>query len=337
MNFKQALQIKRKLYNILRYSLLLWPTLMNKTNSKYNLIVILGPTASGKTRLASHLAYALKTEIISGDSRQIYRDMDIGTGKDLDDYMVQGERIPYHLIDIVNAGYKYNVYEYQRDFIEAWKSISAKQKIPVLCGGTGLYIEAVLKGYKLVNVPKNEKLRASLQHKSLNELTDILKQYKKLHNSTDTETKRRAIRAIEIADYYAANDVDIISYPKINPLIIGVHIDREARRKKISDRLKNRIDEGMIDEVKNLLDKGVTADDLIYYGLEYKFVTQYVIGDISYEEMLKSLEIAIHQFAKRQMTWFRGMERRGTTINWIDVRIPLEKRVNMIREMLYVQ
>ena len=337
MNFQQALQIKRSPYKILYYSLLLWALHMSILRTKYNLIVILGPTASGKTTLAAHLARALDSEIISGDSRQIYRGMDIGTGKDLDDYRLDGQTIPYHLIDIADAGYKYNVYEYQRDFIEAWERISAKQKIPVLCGGTGLYIEAVLKGYKLVNVPKNETLRASLQDKNLDELTHILKQYKKLHNSTDTETKRRAIRAIEIAEYYASHDVDQTSYPKINPLIIGVHIDREARRNKISERLKNRIDEGMINEVKKLLNNGVSAEDLIYYGLEYKYVTQYVTGKISYDDMLKSLEIAIHQFAKRQMTWFRGMERRGTAINWIDVKIPLEKRVNMIREMLYVQ
>lgn len=306
----------------------------NNSTSAYNLIAIIGPTASGKTGFSAALAKRLNGEIISADSRQIYRGMDIGTGKDIVDYTIDDTEIPYHLIDIVDAGYKYNVYEYQRDFINAFKQIQANKKWPILCGGTGLYAEAVLKGYKLVNVPKNEPLRKELSAKTLLELEEILKQYKALHNSTDIETKRRAIRAIEIADYYANNNVDNNDYPEINPLIIGVDIARDLRRTKISTRLKVRLEEGMIDEVKALLEKGISAEDLIYYGLEYKFVTQYVIGELSYKEMFSGLEIAIHQFAKRQMTWFRGMERRGFKIHWINVEIPILQRIDSVIKLL---
>lgn len=306
----------------------------NNSTSAYNLIAIIGPTASGKTGFSAALAKRLNGEIISADSRQIYRGMDIGTGKDIVDYTIDDTEIPYHLIDIVDAGYKYNVYEYQRDFINAFKQIQANKKWPILCGGTGLYAEAVLKGYKLVNVPKNEPLRKELSAKTLLELEEILKQYKALHNSTDIETKRRAIRAIEIADYYANNNVDNNDYPEINPLIIGVDIARDLRRTKISTRLKVRLEEGMIDEVKTLLEKGISAEDLIYYGLEYKFVTQYVIGELSYKEMFSGLEIAIHQFAKRQMTWFRGMERRGFKIHWINVEIPILQRIDSVIKLL---
>ncbi|MFB6317030.1 tRNA (adenosine(37)-N6)-dimethylallyltransferase MiaA [Saccharicrinis sp. FJH54] len=303
----------------------------NDPKSAYNLLTIVGPTASGKTGFAVALAKAFNGEIISGDSRQLYRGMDIGTGKDLQEYTAEGTPVPYHLIDIVDAGYKYNVYEYQRDFIAAFEDISRRNKLPLLCGGTGLYIEAVLKGYKLVNVPKNTALRQKLEPHTLTELEAILKTYKTLHNSTDTDTKRRAIRAIEIADYYREHEIDNTEYPAISPLIIGVSIDRELRRKKISHRLKSRLDEGMIEEVKTLLDKGISPEDLIYYGLEYKFVTQYVTGEISREDMYASLEIAIHQFAKRQMTWFRGMERRGFKIHWIDVTMPLEARIEKVK------
>ena len=307
----------------------------NSPDSTYNLLTVIGPTASGKTGFAVTLAREFNAEIISGDSRQLYRGMDIGTGKDLVEYSVEGTTVPYHLIDIVDAGYKYNVYEYQRDFVSVFKDISQKGKLPLLCGGTGLYIEAVLKGYKLVNVPKNTELRIKLEPKTLTELEEILKTYKSLHNNTDTDTKRRAIRAIEIAEYYSVNNIDDTEYPDINPLIIGVSIDREQRRKKITARLKARLQEGMIEEVKSLLDKGISPEDLIYYGLEYKFITQYLIGELTYDEMFESLEIAIHQFAKRQMTWFRGMERRGFNIHWIDVNEPIHVKVEKVKSLFY--
>ena len=297
---------------------------------KYDLITILGPTASGKTPLAAHLADKLGTEIISGDSRQIYRRMDLGTGKDLVDYVVDGRPVPYHLIDIVEPGYKYNVFEYQRDFLKAYEDIKVRGKMPVLCGGTGMYIESVLKGYRLLPVPENPELRASLEGKSLEELTRILEGYKKLHNSTDVDTAKRAIRAIEIEEYYKQQPLEYREFPSLNSLIIGVDIDRELRREKITRRLKQRLDEGMVDEVKSLLAEGIPAENLIYYGLEYKFLTQYAIGELTYEEMFHQLEIAIHQFAKRQMTWFRGMERRGFNIHWLDATLPMEEKVEQI-------
>lgn len=296
----------------------------------YQLITILGPTASGKTSLAAALAAKLDTEIISGDSRQIYRGMDIGTGKDLADYVVNGKPIPYHLIDICDAGDKYNVFEYQHDFHKAFESIRSRNKLPILCGGTGLYIEAVLKGYKLLDVPVNQELRKRLKDKSLPELEEILRSYKELHNKTDVDSTQRAIRAIEIEEYYTKHDPEMRDFPPLNSLIIGVDIDREERRKKISKRLKARLEEGMIDEVKNLLNSGIPAEDLIYYGLEYKYLTLFAIGEISYEEMYTQLETAIHQFAKRQMTWFRGMERRGFQIHWLDAALPLEEKLNRI-------
>lgn len=300
----------------------------------YDLITILGPTASGKTPLAAALASRLESEIISADSRQVYRCMDLGTGKDLADYTVGGKTIPYHLIDIVDPGYKYNVFEYQRDFLQAYQSIRERGKLPVLCGGTGLYLEAVLKGYRLIPVPENPELRSRLADKSLEELTRILSSYKKLHNSTDVDTVKRAIRAIEIEEYYLTQDVEKRSFPTINSLIIGVDIDRELRREKITRRLKQRLDEGMVDEVRQLIENGVSPDDLIYYGLEYKYLTLYVIGELTFDEMFHQLEIAIHQFAKRQMTWFRGMERRGFTIHWIDASLPMEQKVDSILNLL---
>lgn len=300
----------------------------------YDLITILGPTASGKTSLAAALAYRLDTEIISGDSRQVYRRMDLGTGKDLEDYQVQGKQIPYHLIDIVEPGYKYSLFEYQRDFLKAYQEIVTKKKLPILCGGTGLYIESVLKGYKLFDVPANPELRASLADKSLDELTKILSSYKKLHNKTDVDTAQRAIRAIEIEEFYLKQPAERRDFPSLNSLIIGVNIDRSLRREKISKRLKDRLENGMVDEIKNLLASGVKAEDLMYYGLEYKFLTQYVIGELSYEEMFSQLEIAIHQFAKRQMTWFRGMERRGFTIHWIDATLPMDEKVEQIMSLI---
>ena len=301
---------------------------------KYDLITILGPTASGKTSLATALADKLGTEIISGDSRQVYRRMDLGTGKDLADYTIEGRSVPYHLIDIVEPGYKYNVFEYQRDFLKAYESIVAKDKLPVLCGGTGMYIESVLKGYRLLPVPENPELRASLEGKSLEELTRILEGYKKLHNSTDVDTAKRAIRAIEIEEYYKQQPLEYREFPSLKSLIVGVDIDRELRREKITRRLKQRLDEGMVDEVRGLLAEGISAENLIYYGLEYKFLTRYAIGELTYEEMFHQLETAIHQFAKRQMTWFRGMERRGFVIHWLDATLSMEEKVERIINLI---
>ena len=302
--------------------------------NRYELITILGPTASGKTVLAAALAAQLHTEIISADSRQIYRGMDIGTGKDLADYIVNGQSIPYHLIDICEPGYKYNVFQYQHDFFRVFRDIESRGKLPILCGGTGMYIEAVLKGYKLLDVPQNPTLRQSLQGKSLAELEQILASYKVLHNKTDVDSAQRAIRAIEIEEYYRTEAPGRNEYEPINSLIIGVDIDRDTRRAKISQRLRARLAEGMVDEVRQLIDQGVKPDDLIYYGLEYKFVTQYVIGQLSYEEMVSQLEIAIHQFAKRQMTWFRGMERRGSTIHWVNAAWETARKIDTILELL---
>ncbi|HQB69352.1 MAG TPA: tRNA (adenosine(37)-N6)-dimethylallyltransferase MiaA [Paludibacteraceae bacterium] len=301
---------------------------------KYNIITILGPTATGKTQLATALAARIKGEIISADSRQIYRGMDIGTGKDLSDYMVDGKLIPYHLIDIVDAGYKYNLFEYQRDFLKAFELITNRGHMPILCGGTGLYIEAVLNGYKLLAVPNNQLLRDQLATKTLKELTSILSQYKTLHNKTDVDTVKRAIRAIEIEEYYQTHAEEAVNYPTLKPLIIGVGLNREARRDKITKRLKARLEEGMIDEVTMLLEKGIHPNDLIYYGLEYKFVTNYLLGKLTYDELFSQLEIAIHQFAKRQMTWFRGMERRGFTICWIDALKSMDAKLAEIELLL---
>lgn len=260
--------------------------------------------------------------------------MDIGTGKDLADYIVNGQSIPYHLIDICEPGYKYNVFQYQHDFFRVFRDIESRGKLPILCGGTGMYIEAVLKGYKLLDVPQNPTLRQSLQGKSLAELEQILASYKVLHNKTDVDSAQRAIRAIEIEEYYRTEAPGRNEYEPINSLIIGVDIDRDTRRAKISQRLRARLAEGMVDEVRQLIDQGVKPDDLIYYGLEYKFVTQYVIGQLSYEEMVTQLEIAIHQFAKRQMTWFRGMERRGSTIHWVNAAWETARKIDTILELL---
>lgn len=303
-----------------------------------DLIAVIGPTASGKTTLAVALARKLDTEIISADSRQLYRGMDIGTGKDLDEYTIDGKTIPYHLIDICPAGYRYNLFEYVRDFNAVYADMTARGKQPLLCGGTGLYLETVLKGYALPPVPENPALRASLQGKSLDELTEILSQYKTLHNTTDTDTCKRAIRAIEIAEYYSHQEPELLKpRPLKNTLIIGVNIDRELRREKITRRLHERLNHGMVDEVQRLLDNGIPAESLIYYGLEYKYLTEYLIGQTSYDEMVSRLEIAIHQFAKRQMTWFRGMERRGHTIRWIDALLPTEEKIAIIESWISQQ
>ena len=308
------------------------------------MITILGPTASGKTPVAAHLAAQIGGEIISADSRQVYRRMDLGTGKDLEDYTVQTSNlktqtsnlnVPYHLIDICEPGTKYNLFQYQQDFFDAYQDIQSRGAVPILCGGTGLYIEAVLKGYKLSPVPQNQALRDSLEGKSLDELTKILEDLKaktgsNMHNKTDVDSCQRAIRAIEIETYNLDHPVPRRELPPVDSLIIGIDIDRELRREKISRRLKARLDEGMVDEVRHLLDEGIAPEDLIYYGLEYKFLTEYVTGQITYDEMFSRLEIAIHQFAKRQMTWFRGMERRGFTIHWIDATLPMEDKVSQI-------
>ena len=283
----------------------------------YDLITVLGPTASGKTRFAVQLADRLGAEIISGDSRQVYRRMDLGTGKDLADYRIGDHSVPYHLIDIAEPGTKYNVFEYQRDFLEAYNDIHRRGRKAVLCGGTGLYIESVLRAYRLSPVPQNPELRERLADKSLEELTALLATYKSLHNTTDVDTAQRAIRAIEIEEYYRQTPLDRRPFPKIESLTLGVDVSREVRRERISQRLRKRLDEGMCGEVERLLAEGIKPEDLIYYGLEYKYVTLYVTGQITFDEMAQQLEIAIHQFAKRQMTWFRGMERRGTPILWI--------------------
>ena len=325
------------------------------------MITILGPTASGKTPIAAHLAATIGGEIISADSRQVYRRMDIGTGKDLADYVVRREgvrregvrregekesgekerrKVPYHLIDICEPGTKYNLFEYQQDFFDAYQDIRSRGAVPILCGGTGLYIEAVLKGYQLSPVPQNQALRDSLEGKSLEELTTVLTDLKarngsNMHNTTDVDSCQRAIRAIEIETYNLEHPTPRRELPPVDSIIIGVDIDRELRREKITRRLKARLEDGMVDEVKALLDEGIPADDLIYYGLEYKFVTEYLVGKLSYDEMFTRLEIAIHQFAKRQMTWFRGMERRGFKINWIDATLPMEEKISQILQLYH--
>ena len=300
---------------------------------KYDLISIIGPTASGKTALAVEVARAMKGEILSADNRQVYRGMDIGTGKDIAEYGSGGTRVPYHLIDIVDAGEKYNLFEFQRDFLTAYSDIVSRGALPVMCGGSGLYVESVLKGYRLIPVPENCELRARLEGKSMEELTTILATYKKLHNTTDVDTKKRAIRAIEIEEHYARTPAHEREFPLLNSLIVGVDVDRDVRRERISRRLRARIDEGLVDEVRALLEGGLSPEQLIYYGLEYKYVTLYLTGALGLDDMIKNLETAIHQFAKRQMTWFRGMERRGLKIKWIDVSLPLQERVGLIKDM----
>lgn len=303
------------------------------------MITILGPTASGKTPVAARLAVEIDGEVISADSRQVYRRMDIGTGKDLADYVFDGKLIPYHLIDIREPGTKYNLFEYQQDFFDAYQDIRSRGKVPILCGGTGLYIEAVLKGYHLSPVPQNQELRNRLEGKTLTELTQMLTELKQktgsnMHNTTDVDSCQRAIRAIEIETYNIEHPTPRRELPPVDSIIIGIDIDRELRREKITRRLKARLDEGMVDEVKALLEEGISPEDLIYYGLEYKFVTEYLMGQTSYDEMFTRLEIAIHQFAKRQMTWFRGMERRGGKINWIDATLPMDEKIEIIKQLI---
>lgn len=301
------------------------------TEGKYQLLTILGPTASGKTTVAAHAAKVLNGEVISADSRQVYRGMDLGTGKDYADYEIDGQKIPYHLIDIVDAGYEYNVFEYQHDFLKVYDDVVSRGKFPVLCGGSGLYLEAVLKNYKLVQVPHNDGLRQQLQDKDLDELTEILKGYKAdLHNITDIENKKRVLRAIEIEDFLKSHPEIDTQMPEINSLVVGVKFDRLSRRRRITERLKQRLDDGMLDEVRVLLNRGLSPEQLTYYGLEYKYLTQHLTGELSYDEMFSGLETAIHQFAKRQMTWFRRMERQGTHIHWLDGYMPLEEKLERI-------
>ncbi len=310
---------------------------MKPTEDK--LIAILGPTACGKTAVAVSLARTIGAEVISADSRQVYRRMDIGTGKDLREYGSNEEFVPYHLIDIAEPGTRYNLYKYQQDFMDVYRDIKSRGVQPILCGGSGLYLEAILRGYALPTVPENPMLRQQLSTKSLEELVSILEELKakngsKLHNKTDVDTAQRAIRAIEIEQYIQKEGRQTVVIPEFDSIVVGLDIDRDNRRKRITQRLKSRLSEGMVDEVRKLLDEGISSDSLIYYGLEYKYVTQYIIGTISYEEMFAQLEIAIHQFAKRQMTWFRGMERRGTKIHWIDAMLPMETKTSMILDIL---
>ena len=309
---------------------------MQKRNERYDLVSVVGPTACGKTSLAVELALSIPgAEIISADSRQVYRGMDIGTGKDIAEYTRGGVTVPSHMLDIVDAGEKYNLFEFQRDFLASYEDIRGRGAYPIMCGGSGLYVESVLKGYRLLPVPENPALRASLEEKSLEELTALLATYKQLHNNTDTDNKKRAIRAIEIEEYYRTCPVEERYFPQINALTVGVMVDREVRRGRISRRLRERLDCGMVDEVKRLLDSGLEPEQLIYYGLEYKYLTLYLTGAMSYDDMVSGLEIAIHQFAKRQMTWFRGMEKRGVEIHWIDGSLPADVLVEQIKQMMY--
>lgn len=303
----------------------------------FDLLVITGPTASGKTILAASVADRLNGEIISADSRQVYREMNIGTGKDYNDYIVDGKQIPVHLIDIVDPGYKFNVFEYQRLFLESFKDLKSRNKFPVVCGGSGMYVDSIVSGYDLIEVPPDEDLRTELEKKTMEELIIILRSYKDLHNTTDIDTKKRAIRAIEIEHYYSEIKRSEIDYPAFRSLVMGVRYDRESRRKLISRRLKERLLNGMVEEVQMLIDKGISIETLLYYGLEYKFIALYLNRRISFDEMFCRLEVAIHQFAKRQMTWFRGMERRGVKIHWLDGDMPREEKVEKIINLLSTQ
>jgi len=304
------------------------------------MITIVGPTASGKTRLAVDVALAYNSEVISADSRQVYRDMTLGTGKDLDDYLVRDDEgrvvreVKCHLIDIREPGYRYSIYEFQRDFHRVYDDMIGRGLLPVMCGGSGLYVESVLKGYEMHEVPENPELRQRLEGKSLDELTEILKTYKTLHNQTDTDTRKRAIREIEIRDYYRTHAAQLTGYPPVRSLVVGTEFERDVRRERISRRLRERLDAGMVDEVRRLLEeRQIPPADLIYYGLEYKYLTLYLTHELTYDEMVRQLEIAIHQFAKRQMTWFRGMERRGIPIHWIPADLSREEKVERVKEL----
>lgn len=300
----------------------------------YNLFVILGPTASGKTSLAAKLAYLVDGEILSADSRQIYQGMDIGTGKDLEDYVVNGKQITYHLIDLRKAGEKYNVFEYQRDFFKKYNDILKRNKFPIMCGGTGLYIDAIVRNYNLLEVPANTKLRQELENKTMGQLIEMLKKMKKLHNKTDIDTKKRVIRAIEIEMYYKNHPLKRTNYPHINPFVIGIIYNRQTEKQRITERLEQRLDKGMIEEVQKLLDTGLSPESLIYYGLEYKYITLYLTGKLNYEQMVKKLNTAILKFAKRQRTWFRRMEKLGVKIHWIKGEIGEYEKILKIKELV---
>jgi tRNA dimethylallyltransferase len=300
----------------------------------YDLLLITGPTASGKTALASAVAGRLNGEIISADSRQVYRRMNIGTGKDYNDYIVNGVQIPCHLIDIAEPGEKYNVFEYQRQFFNVYELLKQRGVFPVVCGGSGMWVDSVVNGYRMMEVPPNNDLRKQLEEKTIDELAAILASFKKLHNKTDTDTKKRAIRAIEIEHYVQNSTASTSPAPVITYLAVGILPDRERRRENIARRLRQRLDEGMIDEVQNLLNSGIDPETLIYYGLEYKFITLYLTNRLAYVDMVSGLETAICQFAKRQMTWFRGMERKGTKIHWIDAQLPLDDKISIVINLL---
>jgi tRNA dimethylallyltransferase len=303
-------------------------------NSTYHLLLVTGPTASGKTALAAAVASKVGGEIISADSRQVYRNMNLGTGKDYDDYIINGTPIPCHLIDIVDPGYKYNVFEYQRDFKNVYSDLKKRKVFPVVCGGSGMYADSIITGYKMFEVPPDSGLRIELEKKTIEELREILLTYKSLHNTTDIDTKKRVIRAIEIEHSTRIKKKPGSEFPELRTLLVGIMFDRDTRRRRITERLKQRLDAGMVDEVKQLIEKGIDTETLIYYGLEYKFITLFLTGKMSYTEMVKDLEIAIHQFSKRQMTWFRGMERKGIRINWIDGELPMEEKVDKVMELL---
>ncbi len=302
--------------------------------SQYDMVTILGPTASGKTEVAVNIAYQIDGEVISADSRQVYREMDLGTGKDIDEYRINGADVPYHMIDIAEPGYQYNVFEFQRDFLKVYDEIKEREKFPVLCGGSGMYLEAILKGYRLIQVPVNEQRRSELQLLTLDELVELLKSYKSINNTSDTENKKRAVRAIEIEEFCISHPGTDLSFPMINSLIVGVKYDRDSRRRRITARLKQRLENGMVEEVEKLLAKGLKPDDLIYYGLEYKYLTNYIQGELSFDEMFEGLNVAIHQFAKRQMTWFRKMEREGFKIRWLDGYMPISEKTEKIHSWL---
>ena len=302
--------------------------------SDYNLLVITGPTASGKTSFAAAIASRTGGEIISADSRQVYRGMNLGTGKDYQDYIVDGKPVRYHLVDIVDPGYKYNVFEFQRDFIRIYDDLRDRKVFPVVCGGSGMYIDSLITGYRMAEVPSDAGLRARLEKKSISELTEILSTYKKLHNITDIDTKKRIIRAIEIEHHSHIRPEKHMEFPAIRSLVVGILFERDARRRRISERLKLRLNAGMVEEVKGLIEKGISMESLIYYGLEYKFITLYLSGRLEYDQMVEELEIAIQQFAKRQMTWFRGMERKGIRIHWLNGEMPLGDKVDRVLELL---